>query len=343
MSKAWPIITTILTVLGLSALFGLRVLGMYSHQALAFAMLLALLWGIVSRLWWWKRGTLHGRMNPSDREHRFQALGRGFFWLLIGATAIYITPRSADEGMIWWFAICAGLWIGVLALQLLQPAKTNRGPTVALLMGSMVILFDVAQVLRPTVDPVIRIAAPFAGEWEAAQGGRGSLESHHLSAYNQAYAIDFLQLVDGKIWMTDEAEGNESLHCWEAPLYAPVQGTVVIASDTMEDSDGANMVSNQEDAVGNTVVIETEEGLFVVFAHLRQGSVTVSEGEPVTVGDPIGKVGNSGNTTVPHLHFQIQTHKDVWDPDNRSVPFAIGDGPVLRRNDRVTGVANPRG
>ena len=340
MSKVWPITTTILTVLGLGVLFGLRVIGMYSHQALAFAMLLALLWGIVSRLWWWKRGTLHGRLSPSDREHRFQALGRGLFWLLVGAATLYISPWSADEGMFWWYALCAGAWIGVLALQLLQPAKTNRGPTVALLLGSMVVLFDVAQILRPTVDPVIRIAAPFAGEWEVGSGGRSSLETHHLTAYNQEYAIDFLHLVDGKIWLNMEDEGNEYVHSWEAPLYAPVQGTVVTASDTMKDSEGSNNVSNKEEAAGNTVVIETKEGLFVVFAHLRQGSVRVSEGEPVNVGDPIGEVGNSGNTTMPHLHFQVQTHKDFWDPDNRSVPFAIGDGPVLRRNDRVTGLSS---
>ena len=167
MSKAWPIITTILTVLGLSALFGLRLIGMYSHQALAFAMVMALLWGIVSRLWWWKRGTLHGRLNPSDREHRFQALGRGLFWLLVGATTLYISPHSSDETMIGWYAICAGPWIGVLALQLVPPAKTNRGPTVALLLGSVVILFDVAQILRPTVEPIIRIDAPFSDKWVA--------------------------------------------------------------------------------------------------------------------------------------------------------------------------------
>ena len=46
--------------------------------------------------------------------------------------------------------------------------------------------------------------------------------------------------------------------------------------------------------------------------------------------------GNSGNTTLPHLHLQVQTHADIWDPDNRSVPFGFEpDGRVLARTGRV--------
>ena len=119
---------------------------------------------------------------------------------------------------------------------------------------------------------------------------------------------------------------------------APPRADPVAARDDMEDSDGANFVTDVADAAGNVVVIELDNGLFVVLAHLRQGTVQVSEGDLVREGDPLALLGNSGNTTMPHLHLQVQTHVDLWDPDNRSVPFAFeAEGHVLARNDRVEG------
>lgn len=77
-------------------------------------------------------------------------------------------------------------------------------------------------------------------------------------------------------------------------------------------------------------------GHFAVLAHLRQGTLRVGVGERVRKGDPLALVGNSGNSTMPHLHLQVQTHPGLRDPDNRSVPFGFEpDGRVLRRNDRV--------
>ena len=74
----------------------------------------------------------------------------------------------------------------------------------------------------------------------------------------------------------------------------------------MEDSEGANAAGTLEDAAGNVVVIEIEGGYFVVLAHLRHGTLRVGEGDRVREGDPPALVGNSGNTTMPHLHLQVQ-------------------------------------
>jgi hypothetical protein len=334
LSTVWSIITTILTLLALSGLFALRLVGAYSHQALAGVLFLALIWGVISRLWWWKKERLHGRLKQTSRSQLFQALSRGYFWLILGFTTLIIFPRTSD--MVSLIAGVAVIWLVVIGLQLLQPAQTNKGPSIAMLIGGLVLTFDTIQALWPTVDPVVRIATPFEGEWVVLQGGRSPLQSHHLSAYNQEYALDLVKLENGMIFK--ETEGNENLWSWEAPLYSPVDGTVVLAKGDMEDSEGLNLVSEQADAVGNTVIIQTADGHYVVFAHLRHGSVLVSEGQSVKTGDPIGKTGNTGNTTMPHLHFQVQTHQDIWHPDNRSIPFAFGDGSVYRRNDRITGV-----
>ena len=90
------------------------------------------------------------------------------------------------------------------------------------------------------------------------------------------------------------------------------------------------------DLAGNVIVIQRDDDLFVLLAHLRRGSVRVKSGDLVRKGDPLARVGNSGNSTMPHLHLQVQTHVNLWDPNNRSVPFAFGqDGHVPVRNDQI--------
>ena len=104
----------------------------------------------------------------------------------------------------------------------------------------------------------------------------------------------------------------------------------------MEDSEGANFVTDPADAAGNVIVIELDTGSLRRPCAPSARTLRVREGDQVRKGDPLGLVGNSGNTTMSHLHLQVQTHLDLWDPDNRSVPVAFEpDGRVLARNDRV--------
>lgn len=92
------------------------------------------------------------------------------------------------------------------------------------------------------------------------------------------------------------------------------------------------------DAFGNMIAIQTDTRFFVVLAHLRQGTLRVKEGQVVSQGDLLAQVGNSGNTTMPHLHLQVQTHVDPWHAKNRSVPFVFGtNGRMPIRNDRIHG------
>jgi Peptidase family M23 len=57
---------------------------------------------------------------------------------------------------------------------------------------------------------------------------------------------------------------------------------------------------------GNYVFVHNEDGTYVEYLHMKIGSVVVTDGQPVEVGDPIGQVGDTGNTTGPHLHFGFQ-------------------------------------
>ena len=59
------------------------------------------------------------------------------------------------------------------------------------------------------------------------------------------------------------------------------------------------------EADGNHVVLDLGGGRFALYAHLIKDSITVEVGEQVVPGQVIGLLGNSGNTTAPHLHFHV--------------------------------------
>ena len=340
--NAYTIVTTLLTLLGVAGLFSLRLIGLYSHQALAILLLLGLGWAVASRIWLARKGRLHPGLwrGFRGRDHRaqlLQASGRASFWAVTAAACLVVFPRSAELTPP--IAILCGVSVLRVAASFLVSHRTNVGPTLVLAVGALVLAFDLGRAvlgdgLRGRPAAVVEIAPPFEGEWLVLQGGESPLQSHHLAAYNQRFALDLVRLVDGEIF-GDEG-GNAGVHSWEQPLLSPEDGTVVIARGDMEDSEGANLVADRADAAGNVIVLELDSGFFVVLAHLRHGTLQVGEGDRVRKGDPLAQVGNSGNTTMPHLHLQVQTHRDLWDPDNRSVPFGFEpDGRVLARNDRV--------
>ena len=345
--KPYPIITTLLTLMALVGLFSLRIVGLYSHQALAVVLLLGLVWAIASRGWLAGKRRLHLELlrEPGGRDHRpqlLQAIGRASFWAMTGTACAAVFPRSAEMTPL--IAGVIGIAVLLVAASFLVPRRTNAGPTLVMAASALVLAFDLGRAFagggfRDGEADIVQLAPPFEGEWLVLQGGPSPLQNHHLSAYNQRFALDLVQLDNGRIF-TDEA-GNASIYSWEQPLISPVDGTVVMAEDRMEDAEGANFVTDPADAAGNVVVIELDTGHFVVLAHLRHGTLQVDEGDRVRKGDPLALVGNSGNTTMAHLHLQVQTHRDLWDPDNRSVPFVFeGDGRVLARNDRVVGASS---
>lgn len=71
--------------------------------------------------------------------------------------------------------------------------------------------------------------------------------------------------------------------------------------------------------LGNYLVLDIGDGVYAVYAHLRRGSLRVGVGDRVTAGQEIAECGNSGNSSEPHLHFQLMDGSDVMTA--RGVPF----------------------
>jgi hypothetical protein len=154
---------------------------------------------------------------------------------------------------------------------------------------------------------------PLRGRWWVA-GGHFNLEPHsrsHLSALS--YAYDFIQLGDGGKSYRNDGRKNSDYYSYGQPVLAAATGRVITSVDGIEENvpshtPGRNPESYRSPAEipisGNHVVIQHAEDEHTFYAHL-QPCLNVSVNQHVKAGDVIGKVGNSGESTEPHLHFHL--------------------------------------
>ena len=145
---------------------------------------------------------------------------------------------------------------------------------------------------------------PLKGEWFVHWGGDTADKNHHQNAPNQRFAFDIKKVDEsGKSHRGDGAK-NEDYYAFGSEIAAPADGVVTYVVDGVHDNKPGEM--NRMLVPGNMVVIRHGEGEYSLFAHFKQNSIRVRVGDKVTRGQTIGLVGNSGNSTEPHLHFQMQ-------------------------------------
>ena len=178
--------------------------------------------------------------------------------------------------------------------------------------------------------PVV-IAPPLRGSgWVDLNGCCSDPTSPHRSTVlsqngtyvtPEIFAIDWIRLVDGRLY-TGDGKHNGDWPAYGAPLYAVADGTVVSTVNNLPDIPPRavpNLTGPQEYG-GNSVCIKIGQHRYAVYAHLQPGSVRVRRGQRVRTGQIIGLLGNSGNTSAPHLHFGIQDQPDAL---SKSEPFEI--------------------
>jgi hypothetical protein len=140
----------------------------------------------------------------------------------------------------------------------------------------------------------------------------------------QRFAIDFSALLDTRgRTRVGNADRNASYFNYGQPVLAVGAGTVVAAVDRYPDQiPNHNVPVSAAAADGNHVIMKLARGVFAGYAHLKPHSVRVHPGEHVRTGQVLGLLGNSGNTTGPHLHFQLMTRPSLLDADG--LPFVVG-------------------
>jgi hypothetical protein len=185
----------------------------------------------------------------------------------------------------------------------------------------------------------IEIGPPLAGKGWVAMNGCCDIGGAHRAAglavnggvyFGQRFAIDWMRLDDGGRMVKGDPADVRNYADYDADVLAVADGTVVATLNTLEDQvpgklpDPATITLANVD--GNHVVLDLGGGVFAFYAHLRKNSVTVAPGQQVKRGQVLGKLGNTGNTSAPHLHFHLMEGPSVL--GSNGIPYEI-DGFAL--------------
>jgi len=178
------------------------------------------------------------------------------------------------------------------------------------------------------------IASPLSGSgWYNANGCCNSGESAHRVArlpvdgsvfkHPETFSIDWIKEVNGR-FHSGKGSALADHFAFGAVVTSATGGIVTSARDgqpeqtPLEDARGIN---ENNDYPGNYVVVRVNPHVFVFYAHFQPGTVAVKLGDRVTAGQPLGLLGNTGNSGMPHLHFGLMDGPNWASSD--SLPFLI--------------------
>jgi hypothetical protein len=156
---------------------------------------------------------------------------------------------------------------------------------------------------------VNRFRFPGKGRWVVIQGGRTREDNKHHDHRSQRFAYDVLIKQSGSSRPTGPRE-NERYYAHGQPIVAPAPGTVVFARDGEPETEPGEKGKGG----GNGVIIDHGFGEYSALWHMIPGSVTVKVGDHVEWGRELGRVGNSGRSTQPHIHFHVACGPPGSDP-----------------------------
>lgn len=164
----------------------------------------------------------------------------------------------------------------------------------------------------PDVADSKPVRLPFEGEWKVFWGGDSREDNHHVEHPSQRRAADLMIVDESGRSHSKDGTKNDHYYAYGKPILAVASGTVVSVVDGVADNVPGAM--NPYFAPGNTVILE-HDGEWSVYSHLIPGSIEVAVGDRVKIGAKLGHCGNSGNSSEPHLHFQMQNgplFEDSW-------------------------------
>ncbi|MFC4949678.1 M23 family metallopeptidase [Pseudonocardia sp. GCM10023141] len=168
-----------------------------------------------------------------------------------------------------------------------------------------------------TVSPqeAVEVAPPLRGGGWIVGNGCCVLNAHRGATLSidgtvhvaERFAIDFVQVDAAGHLYTGDPAATASWPYFGDDILSVADGTVVSTQDGQPEQVPGALPAGQtvQTAGGNNVVVDIGDGRFAFYAHLQPGSLTVHPGDHVRTGDVLGKLGNTGNTDAPHLHFHV--------------------------------------
>ncbi|MDQ7057060.1 MAG: urea transporter [Ghiorsea sp.] len=145
----------------------------------------------------------------------------------------------------------------------------------------------------------VPVLAPFFGKWQIYQGFNGQ----HTHQDPWQHALDFY-MTEEELSYRSHGATLDDYYCFGLPIVSPVEGYVVKTLDTLPDNPPGQV--DTENNWGNHVLIRMNNGLYLLLAHLKQGSIATHVGAYVTVGVRLAACGSSGRSPQPHLHMHVQ-------------------------------------
>lgn len=147
---------------------------------------------------------------------------------------------------------------------------------------------------------------PLEDSISVAWGGDQISQNYHAAYADQRWAYDFFILRDGQSFDGDSTQLT-SYFCYGKPILSPAAGKVVLVTDSLPDMPIG--VTNVLSPCGNHIVVQVAPKEFLFMCHLKPGSVRVQAGDSIRQGAMLAQIGNSGNTSEPHLHIHLQNNK----------------------------------
>lgn len=206
-------------------------------------------------------------------------------------------------------------------------------------------------------EPII-VQFPLRGEWLSPNTPGTKVPSHGTNQLGTRYAYDFIQVDWNRMGTPAYRVGVmqylfsgvklSDYYCWGQEVYSPCDGIVVVAEDGYAENEKTNLFADMSNAyknahyfdpekddiqsvAGNYVIIKYSENVYAALCHLQTGSVQVSVGQMIKKGEVIGRVGHSGNSFAPHLHFQLMDSGDITVANG--VPCAFEQYEIFQDNE----------
>jgi hypothetical protein len=201
----------------------------------------------------------------------------------------------------------------------------------------------------PVLNELPQITTPLHGKNWVAGSAPSNSSPHRRTVIifdgkpyiAQRYAIDWVQFGDDNKTYSGNPKDNHSYHCFGQEAYAVADAAVVEVKDGIPENvpnENPAVPINFETVAGNHVNLDLGGGVYAMYAHLQPGSIRVKVGDHVTPGQVIGLVGNTGNSSEPHLHFQLMNHNSPLASEGLPYTFAnfyvagmmVGDPPDFK-------------
>jgi hypothetical protein len=251
--------------------------------------------------------------GADERHNEFRFSGADFAKIIhpIGADggSVSTTIESGQSRIVYiWLPFPAPADVPQRITQTLECERTSeRGQVYKLALATV----------KVEDSPPLSIGPPLRGGDWIVEGGPSNSSYHRRARWigngnlyiAQRFAIDYVKITADGHTYTGDRKKNSNYLCYGADVLAVADGKVVaVKNDVPEnvpDPTARAIELGLETVGGNFVALDLGYHRYALYGHMIPGSVTVKVGDSVKRGQVLGHVGNSGNSTEPHLHFQI--------------------------------------